>query len=129
MATTSFTQLIVWQKAHQVALAIHRFTDQLPARERFCLATQMWKAAVSVPANIAEGYGRRRPADKARFYTIAEGSAEELKYYVILTKDLGYLKEFGDFWRPLEEISAMLRRLIDRPLSASSAGSGWNGRS
>jgi four helix bundle protein len=116
VATTSFTQLDVWKKAHQVTLAVHRVIETFPVRERFCLANQMWKAAVSVPANIAEGYGRRRPPDKARFYTIAEGSTEELKYYLILTRDLGYLKDFTAIWKPLEDVSSMLRRLVDRTL-------------
>ena len=79
----------------------------------------MWRAAVSVPANIAEGYGRRRPLDKARFYTIAEGSAEELKYYLILTRDLGYLKDFEPLWHLAEDVSAMLRRLVDATLSTA----------
>lgn len=68
---------------------------------------------MSVPANIAEGYGRRRPADKARFYTIAEGSAEELKYCMILARDLGYLKDFEALWTALQDVSRMLRRLVE----------------
>jgi four helix bundle protein len=117
MSTSSFTQLDVWAKAHQVTLAIHAITDRFPPRERFSLAHQMWKAAVSVPANIAEGYGRRHARDKARFYTIAEGSAEELKYYLILSRDLGYLKEFDQLWPMIEDVSRMLRRLVDKTLS------------
>ena len=113
MATHCFTQLDVWKKAHQVTLSVHRITETLPARERFHLASQMWRAAVSVPANIAEGYGRRRPPDKARFYTIAEGSAEELKYYLILARDLGYLKDFETLWTALQDVSRMLRRLVE----------------
>lgn len=113
MATTCFTQLDVWKKAHQATLAVHKITDTLPSRERFHLASQMWRAAVSVPANIAEGYGRRRPPDKARFYPIAEGSAEELKYYLILARDLGYLKDFETLWTALQDVSRMLRRLIE----------------
>lgn len=119
MATTSFTQLDVWKKAHQVTLAVHRLTDSLPVKERFSLAQQMWRSAVSVPANIAEGYGRRRPADKARFYTIAEGSSEELRYYLILCRDLGYLRDFGALWKPLDDVRGMLRRLVDATLGGS----------
>lgn len=116
MATHCFTQLDVWKKAHQVTLAVHKITETLPSRERYHLASQMWRAAVSVPANIAEGYGRRRPPDKARFYTIAEGSAEELKYYLILSRDLGYLKTFDALWPMVEDVSRMLRRLVDSTL-------------
>ena len=117
MATTSFTQLNVWMRAHQVTLGVYRITDAYPDRERFCLAQQMRRAAVSVPANIAEGYGRRRAQDKARFYNIAQGSSEELKYYLILSRDLGYLKEYDALWKPLEEVSRMLRRLVESVVS------------
>ena len=77
MATTRFTQLEVWKKAHQAVLDVYRLTTGFPADERFTLVSQMRRAAISIPANIAEGYGRRAPRDKARCYTIGQGSNEE----------------------------------------------------
>ncbi len=86
----TFKELIVWQKAHQFVLEIYRFTSEFPREERFGLISQIRRAAVSVPANIAEGFPKRGPADKTRFFNIAQGSLEEVHYYLILAKDLGY---------------------------------------
>jgi len=114
--TTSFIQLDVWKKAHQAVLSVYVLTKTFPPDERFGLSIQMRKAASSIPANIAEGYGRRGPKEKARFYTIATGSAEELKYFVILSKDLGYIKDIEALWRGIEDVCRMLRRLTDTTL-------------
>ena len=86
---TSFRNLSVWQEAHRMVLQIYSETGQFPADEKFGLVTQMRRAAVSIPANIAEGFKRRGIQDKIRFYNISEGSLEELKYYLILSVDLG----------------------------------------
>lgn len=86
----SFRDLMVWQKAHQLVLAIYRLTKEFPADERFGLTSQIRRAAVSVAANIAEGFGKRGKPDKARFFNIAQGSLEEVHYYLILGSDLGY---------------------------------------
>jgi four helix bundle protein len=88
----SFEDLIVWQKSHQLALVVYRVTG-FPKFELYALAAQMRKAGVSVPANIAEGFKRRRKPDKARMMNIAQASLEELRYYFILSRDLGYLTE------------------------------------
>ena len=81
---------MVWQKAHAFVLAVYPFTESFPDREKFGLSHQMRRAAVSIPANIAEGFGKRSHAEKARFLNIAEGSLEECRYYLILAQDLGY---------------------------------------
>jgi four helix bundle protein len=120
MSATSFTQLKVWEKSHQVTLAVYRLTASFPADERFGLVSQMRRAAVSVPANIAEGFSRRGSQDRARFYTIARASAEELKYYFILSKDLGYAPSVAALQASLDEVCAMLHRLWERVLSDSS---------
>ena len=86
----SFKDLIVWQKAHQFVLEIYRFTREFPAEERFGLISQIRRAAVSVPANIAEGFPKRGTNDKTRFFNIAQGPLEEVHYYLILAKDLSY---------------------------------------
>ena len=90
MPARSFKELIVWQKAHQFVLEVYRFTRGFPADERFGLTSQIRRAAVSVPANIAEGFPKRSTSDKTRFFNIAQGSLEEVHYYLILAKDLGY---------------------------------------
>ena len=86
----SFRDLRVWQKAHQFVLAVYGYSESFPDREKYGLAHQLRRAAVSIPANIAEGFGKRSPADKARFLNMAEGSVEECRYYLILSQDLGY---------------------------------------
>ena len=86
----SFRDLRVWQKAHELVLAVYRYSESFPEREKYGLAHQLRRAAVSIPANIAEGFGKRSPADKARFLNMAEGSVEECRYYLILSQDLGY---------------------------------------
>ena len=86
----SFRDLRVWQKAHEFVLAVYRYSESFPEREKYGLAHQLRRAAVSIPANIAEGFGKRSPAEKARFFNLAEGSLEECRYYLILSQDLGY---------------------------------------
>ena len=119
MPTTRFTQLEVWKAAHAVVLDVYRLSRAFPDDERYTLTAQMRRAAISVPAHIAEGYGRRRPADKARFYTMSQGSNEELAYYLLLARDLGYVKEVGAFDERLDTVGRMLRRLIERTLETA----------
>jgi four helix bundle protein len=92
MGAKSYEELEVWQYGHAVTLQVYRWTRGFPKEERYGLSAQLRRAAVSVPANIAEGFGRRKPLDKARIYTIAEASAEELGYLVRLACELGSVK-------------------------------------
>ena len=73
MPSKTFEDLIVWQKAHQWVLSVYRFTESFPKRELFGLTSQLCRAAISIPANIAEGFKKMGKADKARFYNIAQG--------------------------------------------------------
>ena len=107
-----FGDLAVWQKAHQMVLQVYRITGSFPAEERFGLSSQMRRAAVSVPANLAEGFKKRGVRDKLNFYNIAQGSLEELRYYLILSKDLGYIPDHRDMAEAAEEIAKMLHGLI-----------------
>ena len=118
MSISTFTQLEVWQVAHQATLDVYRLTTSFPADERFGLVTQMRRAAISVGANIAEGFGRRRSPDKARFYNISEGSVEEMKYFLILAKDLNYAKDTAELTRSYESVSRMLRKLSKSTLDS-----------
>jgi len=86
----SFTDLIVWQKAHQFVLIVYKTTRSYPKEELSGLTSQFRRAAVSIASNIAEGFKRRGKKDKARFYNIAQGSLEECRYYIILSHDLEY---------------------------------------
>jgi four helix bundle protein len=86
----SFTDLDVWQNAHALVLEVYRLTEGFPDYERYGLASRLRRSAVSVPANIAEGFRKYSCADKAPFINIAEGSLEESRYYCILAQDLGY---------------------------------------
>ena len=91
MKSQSFEQLIVWQKAHSYVLAIYKITKQYPKEELFCLVNQMRRAAASITANIAEGYAKISSKDKLRFYNISQGSLEETRNFIILSKELGYI--------------------------------------
>jgi four helix bundle protein len=88
-----FEDLEVWQKAHGIALETYKMTKKFPDEEKFGLVSQMRRAAVSIAANIAEGFKKRGKNDKANFYNISQGSLEELRYYIILSKDLGYIED------------------------------------
>src|SRR5207247_3291488 len=98
--------ILVWRKAHEFVLAVYAFTTGFPRQETYGLAAQMRRAAVSIPANIAEGFRRRGRLDKARFMNLAEGSLEECRYYLILAQDLGY-GDTTDMAVALEEVSRM----------------------
>ena len=89
--TNQFQNIVAWQKAHQFVLLVYKVTKSFPDFEKFGLCSQFQRAAVSIPANIAEGYRKLSKADKLRFYNIAQGSLEECRYYVILSKDLDYI--------------------------------------
>ena len=97
----------MWRKAHELVLAVYSFTATFPKEETYGLKLQMRRAAVSIPANIAEGFRRRGKADKARYMNMAEGSLEESRYYLILAKDLGY-GDTGSLTTLLEEVSRLL---------------------
>src|SRR5881397_3500480 len=103
----SFEDLVVWRKAHEFVLGVYELTASFPRHETYGLSSQMRRAAVSIPANIAEGFRKRGRADKARFMNTAEASLEESRYYLILAQDLGY-GETGKLMTALEEVSRLL---------------------
>lgn len=119
MKSKSFKELIVWQKAHQFVLAVYKMTKSFPKEEIFGLTSQFRRAAVSIPANIAEGYRKRGKADKVRFFNISEGSLEECKYYLTLTKDLGYASTDQEN-ELAEEVSKLLNAYSNKILSSNS---------
>jgi four helix bundle protein len=107
MPARRFQDLIVWQKAHQFVLSAYRFSEGFPKSELYGLTSQLRRAAVSIPANIAEGFRKRGRADKARFMNIAQGSLEEARYYLILASDLGYGLSH-ELLAQVEEVSKLL---------------------
>ena len=117
MSITSFTQLDVWKKVHQVTMKVYDLTEKVPRHQLFTLVGQMQRAASSIPSNIAEGFGRRLPRDKARLYNISFSSPEELKYFLILSRDRGYREEDPWLDRTLADVSGMLRRLEEATLA------------
>jgi four helix bundle protein len=102
-----FEDLIVSQKAHALVLGIYRASTVFPKDERYGLTSQLRRAVVSVPANIAEGFRRRGKPDKARFLNIAQGSLEEVRYYLILVRDLSYAQT-ESLLNDLIEVSRLL---------------------
>ena len=107
MKSRTFQDVEVWRKAHAWVLQIYAFSRKFPYDERFGLISQLRRAAVSVPANFAEGFKKSGLADKVRFYNIAQGSLEECRYYLILARDLGY-GDSADLINYLDQIGRML---------------------
>ena len=106
----SFENIIAWQKAHSFVLLVYRVTGHFPKDEIFGLTSQFRRAAVSIEANIAEGYKKLSKADKLRFFNISQGSLEECRDYIILSRDLGYInpQEFEELHTCIENASKFL---------------------
>ena len=119
MATQKFQELIVWQKAHQFVLGVYNYSKSFPKEEVYGLTSQFKRAAISIAANIAEGYKKKGKADKARFMNIAQGSLEECQYYLILAGDLGY-GENTLLSNLLNEVSKMLESYRHKIFSTES---------
>ena len=107
----SFQDLLVWQKAHEFVLHVYKMTEQFPDTEKFGLTSQLRRAAISIPANIAEGFKKQGQLDKVRFYNISQGSLEECKYYLILAQDLDY-SNTTELTLLLDEVGRLLSGLI-----------------
>ncbi|WP_155322084.1 four helix bundle protein [Desulfosarcina ovata] len=114
-----FQDLIVWQKAHQFVLSVYRYTANFPKTEKYGLTSQFRRAAISIPANIAEGFKKKSSPDKARFFNIAQGSLEECRYYLILSHDLDY-GENSAIQQEIQEVSKLLQAYISSILAPGS---------
>jgi four helix bundle protein len=114
----SFEDVAVWQKAHAWVLTVYQASARFPQHELFGLTAQLRRAAVSVPANFAEGFKRQGRPDKLRFYNIAQGSLEECRYYLRLAQDLGY-GDVSKLQAGLSEISQMLESYARKVRDAS----------
>lgn len=111
-----FKKLKVWEKGHQITLAIYKVTARFPKEELYGLTSQMRRAAASVVSNIAEGCGRTSRADFGRFLQMATGSASEIEYQLLLARDLSLLKadEYQDLEKGVVEVKRMLSALMQR---------------
>lgn len=110
-----FRNLKVWGKAHKLTLEVYRLTLHIPKEEKYGLSSQLRRSAVSIGANIAEGYGRSGDAELARFLRIAQGSSSELMNLLLLARDLKYIEE-GQFERVHElvvEVQKMLTAFVE----------------
>ena len=108
----SFEDLMVWQKTHSFVLSVYKITASYPKEELFGLTSQFRRAAVSIAANIAEGYKKKGVKDKLRFYNTSQGSLEECKYYLILSQDLNYAKT-DSLRADIDEIGKMLESYMN----------------
>jgi four helix bundle protein len=105
-----FSELKVWQRSHALVLEIYGATKSYPGDERFGLVSQLRRAAVSVPANIAEGAKRETPRDYARFLNIAEASLAETEYLLLLSRDLDYIS--SEIYEPLQREASEIARML-----------------
>jgi len=112
----NFKDLKVWEKAHQLTLAVYQSSQQFPHAEIYGLSTQLRRASVSIEANIAEGCGRRSDRELVRFLRISMGSATETECHLLIARDLGYLPraDFSRLEALLTEVKSMLHSLIER---------------
>ena len=108
----TFRDLIAWQKAMDLAESVYQATNRMPDSEKFGLTSQMRRAAVSVPSNIAEGHGRESRADYLRFLRTARGSLMELQTQILLCQRLGLLKEVSTLTALAAEVDRILQALI-----------------
>ena len=114
MKIVDFTDLIVWQKAHHLVLAIYGITNKFPSYEKLGLVSQMQRAAVSITSNIAEGFARRSKKEKLQFYYIALSSLSELRNQILISKDLDYIniQAFNLLENQLIEVRKILNGLV-----------------
>ncbi len=119
----NYKDLVVWEKAHNLTLAIYRGTHDFPKEERFGLTSQIRRSSASIAANLAEGCGRRSDGEMARFIQISMGSGAELSYYLLLARNLDFLKnaEYSKLNSDLEEVMRMLSALSQKIRNALAA--------
>jgi len=109
----NYRDLRVWEEAHRLTLSVYKVTQTFPKEERFGLTSQIRRASASIPANLAEGCGRRSDGEMGRFVQIAMGSGAELSYHLLLAKDLGFVtnEQYGELDANLEKVMRMLSAL------------------
>ena len=111
----TFQDLLVWQRSHEFVVLVYKTTKQFPKEELFGLSSQFRRAAVSIAANVAEGYRKTSKLEKLRFFNISQGSLEECRYYLILSKDIDYINEesYNILNEKIQETSYLLNKYCD----------------
>jgi four helix bundle protein len=110
-ASKSFRDLIVWQKAHELVLVVYLKTQSFPKEEAYALTSQIRRSSMSVAANIAEGFKKKGPHDKVKFYNIAQGSLSETEYFLLLSQDLKY-GDMKELMSKADEVGRILNAYI-----------------
>ena len=113
----NFTDLIAYKKSHALVLDVYFLTKKFPLDERFALTDQMRRSAISITSNIAEGFSRNSSKDKAHFYSISKGSLTEIYSQILISKDLGYIKEESIIIEKIEECTRLISGLIKSAMS------------
>ncbi|MCB0737128.1 MAG: four helix bundle protein [Bacteroidetes bacterium] len=108
----SFKDLLVWQKAHELVLLVYKISADFPREEAYGLTSQIRRAAISIPANISEGFKRISNKEKLRFYNISQSSLEEVRYYILLAKDLKYIGQNDELESIAIEVSKLQNSLV-----------------
>ena len=111
----SFEDLVVWKKAHNIVLITYKLLEKFPKEEKYRIIDQLVRAVVSIPTNISEGFGRYTNKDYVHFLIIARGSVSEVKYLVLLSKDLRYISitEYNELKKELDDVGKMINGLIN----------------
>ena len=114
MKITKFTDLITWQKGHQLVLSVYKIIKQFPDSEKFALSNQMARCVVSITSNIAEGFSRQSKKEKIQFYFTAKGSLTELQNQLLIAKDVKYIRfsEFSVLAQQTVEVHKLINGLI-----------------
>ena len=120
--TRKFEDIVAWQKAHEFVRAVYAITSNFPKEELFALTSQFRRAAVSIASNIAEGYKKQGKMDKLRFYNISQGSLEECRYYILLSRDLGYIST--EVFQSLNEKIGLTSWYINKYADSTNQGKG-----
>lgn len=117
----NFTDLVVWQRGHQLVISVYKITNNFPKEEKFGLIDQIRRASVSVTSNLAEGFGRNKMNDKSHFYTMALGSLYEIQNQLLVSRDVGYIssKECDILFNESVEIGRMCSALIYKVKNSS----------
>ena len=110
----SFTNLITWQKGHNLVIAIYKITDKFPQKETYSLIDQMRRSSVSITSNIAEGFSRKGLKEKIQFYYMALGSVTELQNQILIARDVNYLakQDFTNLANKTVEVNKLINGLI-----------------